>query len=508
MSLAAWPGLPAAGVALPVPRSLLAHSLVLAALLHVLVVLVFGNTPGGSARPGEGLWGAFQVRLTGPGPAAQADAAAPDAPQTGPPGQAERQRFGGTVRPEASARRTDGPGAAQAGRWLAQAADGDTEAPPLGMADLLPRQSVDAAALTSVGPAVATAPAVPLPPLPGFQVQPAPAPRDLAARPPARPVALPAGLDLPPAAPPALPSFATEAPPPARAVLSRPEVPSLAPLPAADLPAPSVPVPALPSFPLQAAPPPRTLAQRERSAPVGPVAAADLAAAPADALPLPNFTAQTQTPVPPRVVAARSAPSGVAAPALSDLAPASAERPALPSFAVAAPGPVAGGAAPSAASAVTPSAASATSATPATPAPSAAVTAALPSPTTAVAGAGPAPASPAPLQAASPQGAPQVAGAPDAGARVGHDIATAPSRPASAARLNLDLVRPRGGPIAARGSSGLLSVMPHPPELKTALEKQLDAAGLADCRKAYSAMGLAALAPLALDALREKGCRW
>ena len=32
--------------------------------------------------------------------------------------------------------------------------------------------------------------------------------------------------------------------------------------------------------------------------------------------------------------------------------------------------------------------------------------------------------------------------------------------------------------------------------------------GKADCRKAYADMGVAAAAPLLLDALRDKGCRW
>lgn len=100
------------------------------------------------------------------------------------------------------------------------------------------------------------------------------------------------------------------------------------------------------------------------------------------------------------------------------------------------------------------------------------------------------------------------AGAPDAGTALGHDIATPPALPASAARLNLELVRPRGGAISARGSSGVLSLIPHPPEAKTKLAEDIEAAGRADCRKAYREAGLLAAAPLVLDALREKGCRW
>ena len=465
------PDPPAGAATPPARRRLLAQCLVLAGLLHLLLVLALGNTPGGSARPGEGLWGAFQVRLVGTGPAGPPEAAVLDAAHTGAPGQAERQRFGGAVRPAAEARPDDGPGAARPGRWLPQAAEGDALTPPLALqadpaapaalsmavpptavqplaaAELPAHQSVDLARPLPAEPA----PAAPLPPppLPAFELQPAPAPRVMAARPPQRSVAPAAALDLPALAPPALPSFAVQAQPSDRQVMPRPVAGTVAPLAGTDLPAAPAPQPALPSFPVQAAPPPRPLAQRERPSTVGALAAAELAAAPADAPPLPSFAAQPVAA--PRAVAAPAQPPAVATAAAADLSPSPAASPALPSFAAAPP---------------------------------------------------------AALVPASPLGVRQVAGAPDAGARVGHDLATAPSQPASAARLNLDLLRPRGGLIAPQGSRGLLSVLPHPPELKTKLEKEIDLAGLADCRKAYSAMGLAALAPLTADALREKGCRW
>ena len=100
------------------------------------------------------------------------------------------------------------------------------------------------------------------------------------------------------------------------------------------------------------------------------------------------------------------------------------------------------------------------------------------------------------------------AGAPDAGAQVGHDIATPPSLPASAARLNLDLVRPRGGAISAQGSRGLLDLLPHPPEAKSKLAAEIESAAKPDCRTAYRDLGLLAVVPLAVDAVRDKGCRW
>jgi hypothetical protein len=100
------------------------------------------------------------------------------------------------------------------------------------------------------------------------------------------------------------------------------------------------------------------------------------------------------------------------------------------------------------------------------------------------------------------------AGAPDAGSRIGHDVATAPSLPASAPRLNLELVRPRGGAISAQGSRGLLATVPHPPEAKTKLAEELEKNLKLDCRTAYAQHGVAAVVPLARDAITDKGCRW
>ena len=482
MTTLALPEPPTSGAAPPARRPLLAQCLVLAGLLHLLLVLVLGNTPGGSARPGEGLWGAFQVRLVGTGPAGPPEAAAAETPETGAPGRAERQRFGGAVRPADAPRPSEGPGAARAGRWLPQAAEGDAQAPPLATsADPLapavpPIDSPPMAALPMAAPPMPVPPmpvgelpahqsidlarplpdeqalAAPLQPpaLPNFEVQPAPAPRVVAPRPPSRSLAPAAAVDLPPLAPPALPSFTAQALPSARQLTPRPLADTLAPPAAPDLPA--VAAPALPRFAADAPLPARAVAPRPAEPGLAPLAGSDLPAAPAPPPGLPSFPVQAAPP--PRTLAQRERPSAVGALAPAELAAAAADAPPLPSFA----------------------------AQPAAP-----------------------PAAPVP---ASPVGVKQVAGAPDAGSRVGHDLATAPSQPASAARLNLDLVRPRGGLIAPQASRGLLSVLPHPPELKSKLEKEIDLAGLADCRKAYSAMGLAALAPLAADALREKGCRW
>jgi hypothetical protein len=115
---------------------------------------------------------------------------------------------------------------------------------------------------------------------------------------------------------------------------------------------------------------------------------------------------------------------------------------------------------------------------------------------------------PALASAAPSSTAPAPAGAPDAGARVGHDVAMPPSTPPSAPRLNLNLPLPRGGPLSRRGSPGALPLLPHPPEVKSKLAQEMDKATSSDCRKAYSEMGVLAAVPLAADALRDKGCRW
>ena len=95
----------------------------MALLLHILVVLLFGTSPPGTARLGEGKWGSLNVTLRGVHK--QSGTAPPSVPSlnNGPIGEAKQQRFGGTVRREPRAL-PDSPGAERLGRWSAQ-----TEAP-------------------------------------------------------------------------------------------------------------------------------------------------------------------------------------------------------------------------------------------------------------------------------------------------------------------------------------------------------------------------------------------
>lgn len=101
-------------------------------------------------------------------------------------------------------------------------------------------------------------------------------------------------------------------------------------------------------------------------------------------------------------------------------------------------------------------------------------------------------------------------GSPDAGPQRGHDVATPPSTPASAPKLNLELPRPQqGGELARRSSRSLLQLLPHPPDdPKSKLGESVQKAAREDCRKAYGNAGLLAIVPLAADAARDKGCRW
>jgi Meckel syndrome type 1 protein len=100
-------------------------------------------------------------------------------------------------------------------------------------------------------------------------------------------------------------------------------------------------------------------------------------------------------------------------------------------------------------------------------------------------------------------------GAPDAGSRVGVDVAVPPAAAASVPpRLNLELARPRGGELSRHGTPGVLPLLPRPPELADKLARDIEKAAKADCRKAHSGLGLLAVVPLAVDAARKDGCKW
>ncbi|WP_228027320.1 hypothetical protein, partial [Pseudaquabacterium pictum] len=161
MHTAATPG-PRPWPALAGAPSTLRQCITLAVLLHVLAVLVFGNTEGGSAQPGQGVWGALNIRLAGSDAGARAEATVASDAYTGPQGQARERRWGGAVRaPQDRPDVHSSPGAVRQGVWQPQAAPDPApgvpaDAPPATAADLPP--AADAAAPPPAQPPVPEAP--------------------------------------------------------------------------------------------------------------------------------------------------------------------------------------------------------------------------------------------------------------------------------------------------------------------------------------------------------------
>jgi hypothetical protein len=109
--------------------------------------------------------------------------------------------------------------------------------------------------------------------------------------------------------------------------------------------------------------------------------------------------------------------------------------------------------------------------------------------------------------AGATQPSPTASPAADAGPRLGADVAL-PAIAASAPRpLNLELGRLRGGELSRLGAPGVLPVLPRPPETDK-LASEIEKAGRPDCTRAYAGAGLLAVVPLAVDAVRGKGCKW
>ncbi len=541
----AWPLRPGAATTLQ-------RCLLLAALLHALLVMWVGSVPAGSARSGDGVWGALNVVLQGPahtatGAAAdgrngQTDAtAATTAAQaartaaaalpayTGPQGTAPQQRWGGLPRDTAAAELTQ-TGAAQIGTWNAVATErlagpNETERPtqPVLQPDPLPKPPATFAAERANTPE-RVVPAAPEPPVirtapeppvirtaPAVIAAPVPVPAAPAAPPRPDPPGPPAAQPLPdppaPPAPPAPPSPTT----PLRAVAPRAlaatsvtpaaiepvATPSLAPpaLPPVALPpAPVVKAAALPKPEIDALPAPLPLPLPAQATDQATVPALPIRlAAPVEPPPMPAITAAPAVPpaaVPAAVPAVAPAVAPAATPAATHAATqvAPATPPATPSPALP---PVPTTAANTPSPTPTPTPTPAATVTPASAAPGVASAAAT--------GLGAAPRADTPRLGA---------GAPDAGARLGRDVATPPTAASSAPRLNLDLPGARSGQLSSQGARGVLQLLPRPPEGKSKLAESIEKAAKEDCRKAYAGMGLLAVLPLAADAVRDKGCKW
>ncbi|MFT7773435.1 hypothetical protein [Roseateles sp.] len=497
----------------PDPR-LLQRCLLLAMLLHVWLVLVFGNATG-TATPGQGVWGSLTVKLIG------RSGGAPDAPPGDPAplqrdngalGSGAQPRHGGQVRPATPAA-TD-PGAAELGRWnprevAPQAArtDETSSAPPSTATLELPEafKPIARENLETPVPRGIPTPAAELPATVGrLDARPDAAVHALS--PPARVRAQPRPAELP-ALPAELPSAVgrlDDSPVPARtATLPRPAELRAAPAPAA-MPATSVELPS---------PVRRLEATGEARTPTALPRPAELRAAPGRTTqPLPTGASLPSAVQRLEAPAAESAgvtplrrpdelrmPAGTAAPSMptgQDL-----------------PNPVRRLETADSAAGVAPlQPATAARALPAAPdgAVLSELSGALPGQVRAPAGpTGVARGDPSANPGADPFAAPKAsAGSPDAGSRLGPDLAMPPSASASAPRAPLNLSLPRSGDIAARRGPGLVELLPQPPERKSRLEQSIENAANQDCRKAYANAGILAALPLALDAARGKGCKW
>ncbi|WP_431102779.1 hypothetical protein [Roseateles noduli] len=444
------------------------QALLLAVLLHVLLLVAIGNAPGGSAKPGEGAWGPLNVRLQGDRYEPGSGEPAVVLPERGPIGEAKQPRSGGAVRerpPTPEEQRA--PGAARQGQWRQQPGD----------------------ELTGDAPADRSAPPATTAPVPSPTPTPTPTPAPLAPTPVPAPTPAPTPAPPTPTPPPAPSPTPTVEPAPSITTLTTPvEATVTAPTRIAPAREATPARPTAPTDPLQA---PSPLQLPERPAPIlseTPTTVRRIDRTPIERTLTPPVPSELKAPAELPPLTPAPAPAPVPQPA-----PTPVPAPPTPAPQVAPPAP-----APTPTAAPTPPAA-------ATPAPSPAPTpqprvSTTPSPT---------PASRTSLDGSTtPTTTQPSVGAPDAGARTGHDVATPASTPPNAPKLNLDLNAARG-PMRPRGTpSGVISAVPKPPEDKDALAEKMREAGQQECRKAYADKGLLAVVPLVRDAARDKGCRW
>ncbi|HEY4084089.1 MAG TPA: hypothetical protein VGM81_25645 [Burkholderiaceae bacterium] len=449
---------PAQGGARDLVRTRFNQCMLLAVLLHIWLVVVLGSASGGNAPPGEGAYGSLSVRLQGPVAQAGADASV-QPPDSGPTGEARQQRSGGTVRPVDEPVRQDQAGAQTTGNWRPMESQADPN-----LAEPLP-------ATPQVKPltpsTVETLPELPRPTATLSDTPQQPAPTKLA---PTAKLAPDRAPELTPLATPnfeALHPAATMSDITTRAVLA-PAAPSPSKLSAVKMPE----LAPLPTQDFDELRPTATLS--ETTARPAPAATRPPAKLPASATPnlapLPSHSLDTIA----APVERRTATLGES---ISSSPPVQASE------------------------------------VPRTPAklPSANVPELSPLPK--VDAVGPAATAPQAAMGDAPKGAtaspnPSPGGAPNAGAQMGHDIATAPSAKPGPKPLNLNLPLARGPMASSHGSTGVLPLMPKPPELKSDIEKAIEKGKRVDCRNAYGENGLLAVVPLAIDAARDKGCKW
>jgi len=451
---------PASTLVLPdplqAPQARLSQCLLLALLAHVLLVVVLGSAPPGSASPGEGAWGRLVIRLQGPAQSGvDSDQPLPD---NGPKGMAPAKRFGGSVRSaEQAARHEPQPGAAALGAWRPTEAptDAHTEAtigaplpspPPSPPPSPTAEMSVDTATLSAPSTVSAALPT------PTVQAPVAFAP----AAPPLTAVTAPtATLAAPPVAP--------------RIELPSPIAPSVSAGKTSILQAVPRPTSTLQSQAAASAhPAPAEATVQKLALPAQPTAALYSVHAPTSQLAAPTTTQLTALPAPSELRRSELAPTAATLqPVEAPTARLQAATTPLPREALPPPTDL-------------------RELTPSSDVRSERLKAVTP---------------PAGLSGST-------GGGPDRGSQLGHDVATAPSAKDTPQALNLKL--PMQGPriSSTGGSTGLLPEVPRPPEQGDMLKKEMEKAKRDDCRSAYSAGGLLAAIPIAIDTVRDKGCKW
>ncbi len=68
--------------------------------------------------------------------------------------------------------------------------------------------------------------------------------------------------------------------------------------------------------------------------------------------------------------------------------------------------------------------------------------------------------------------------------------------------------RRRSAVLSRQATQGVLPLLPLPPHAPNKLARDIESAAKADCRTAHTGLGILAVVPLAVDALRTDGCRW
>ena len=105
-------------------------------------------------------------------------------------------------------------------------------------------------------------------------------------------------------------------------------------------------------------------------------------------------------------------------------------------------------------------------------------------------------------------------GAPDVDEEVfrsRRDVVTPAPEPAGTPGVTAESLRKSATRVITRegsGSSGVLNFVPPPPERKDSLADGIAKAAKPDCRTAYAGMGLLAVVPLVASTVGNGGCRW